>query len=162
MRTLLIALSAIAAAGVSGGAAAATSASALKTLVLERGRCAKLIAAGRDFSHDCTGLSTNEEFVNGRNGFTFIIGKMGTVSFSGAGPDQVHLDADHVTQPVDRVVFTLLMTGATPNVIKAVGACRFANPFKGSTTTICEASTSKGPFSARFVSDGKEPEVKQF
>jgi hypothetical protein len=127
-----------------------------------RGVCQSLLAGGHDFSKGCTGRLVNETFKVGRTGFTFTIGDLGVITFSGSG-SQVKPTADSAVQPIDKVIFTLTGMGTPPNVAQAVGRCSFANPFLGRPmTVVCSAETKNGRYSARFLTDGRTPDAKSF
>jgi hypothetical protein len=134
------------------------------TVATLTGRCTKVTAMNTSTDPAlCSNKVMNMEYPNGRNGFTFVLtaqdGSSAAISFSGKGSRQTHQDKDHVTQPIDRVMFTF--SGSTDN-LKATGACSFANPYKRTPVKIsCAANTNKGIFSGEFISNGVSPDVDQ-
>jgi hypothetical protein len=72
------------------------------------------------------------------------------------GSGQIKPDPDTAIQPVDGVI--IASQGQSSDKAKAVGLCRFANPFKGKPVTVsCFAETKLGTFNGEFVTDGSEP-----
>lgn len=129
------------------------------TMATLTGTCKKLIIAKADASQRCVGRLINVTYNDGRSGFYFVAGDLAAVTFSGMGSGQVELNKDEVVQPIDRVIFTLIGTGTKPNMIAAVGSCRFTNPDMGRPSLVnCEATTKEGQFIADFVSDGRRPQ----
>ncbi len=111
----------------------------------------------------CSHKVMNMAYPNGRNGFTFVLtaknGSAAVVSFSGDGSKQIQNDKNHVTQPVDRIMFTF--RGSTDN-LRASGSCSFANPYQGKPVRIsCAADTDQGSFSGEFVSNGVSPDITE-
>jgi hypothetical protein len=126
------------------------------------GKCSRLVFAGRDGSRACLPKVVNDVHKDGRVGFTFLVGNLAVVTFSGLGQQQVKDSADVVNQPLDTVIFTLIGTGTAPNAIKAVGLCTYSNPYAGPARVSCSAHTSSGVFEAQFRSDGREPSMQRF
>lgn len=134
----------------------------LDYIAMMDGRCERLVLAqGPDASSRCEPHLMNEVFKSGRVGFTFMVGDLAVVSFSGTG-QQVKDDPNTASQPVDRVTFTLIGTGTPPNVIPAAGVCTYTNPYAGPSHVTCSAHTSNGNFEGAFVSDGHDPKIKHF
>lgn len=124
------------------------------------GRCERLLVPkGIGPSKRCAGKLLNTSYSNGRSGFYFVTDSGLTVTFTGLGHDQVKLGKDRATQPIDGVIVT--SKGKTTQ-FKAVGECKFSNPNNGPAPVNCRATTERGNFEARFMSDGRPPEVRQF
>lgn len=131
----------------------------LRAVAMMHGTCGKLVMAGEDVSEGCQGLITNTMYKTGRTGFVFTAGDVAVVTFSGAGaPAQ----GDQASARLDKVIFTLIGTGTEPNVLPATGTCTYTNPYAGPSRINCSATTKIGRFSGTFVSDGEEPDIKQF
>lgn len=145
---------------ISGFAHPATAAP-LSSIAMMNGRCTGLMFGGKDGSRVCGPKVVNTVYRDGRTGFTFVVGDIAVVTFSGSA-SQVKDTADIATQPLDKVIFTLTGTGTPPNALKAAGVCTFSNPYAGVSTIDCTAHTSSGIFRASFVSDGKEPSIQEF
>jgi len=143
--------------GLAGNAHAAP----LDYVATMNGTCSHLVFGGRDGSKACLPKVVNDVHKDGRTGFTFLVGDLAVVTFSGAA-QQVKDDANTVTQPLDEVVFTLTGTGASPKTIKAAGVCTYTNPYAGPGKVDCTAHTSQGSFEASFVSDGRAPSIQRF
>ena len=128
------------------------------------GKCISATAMNtRSDPRMCSNKVLNMEYPNGRIGFTFVLtandGSAAVISFSGLGSKQIHKDKDHVTQPVDRIVFTF--SGSTDN-LKAAGSCSFANPYQGRPVKVsCTADTDQGTFSGEFLSNGVSPDITE-
>ena len=137
-------------------------ASALDDIATMNGKCSKLVFAGHDGSKACVPKVINDVHKDGRVGFTFVVGDLAVVTFSGMGQQQVKDAANTASQPLDEVVFTLTGTGAKPNTIKAAGVCTYTNPYAGPGKVDCTAHTSQGLFEAAFVSDGRPPSMQKF
>jgi hypothetical protein len=102
----------------------------------------------------------NSEYRDGHIAFTFVTQRnegVAVISFSGFGPDQIHVDRDDVMQPIDKVVFTF---EGSSDYLKANGSCSFSNPYKGTPSSVsCSAMTSEGKFSGEFITDGVSPNI---
>jgi hypothetical protein len=125
------------------------------------GTCTKVEAMGVTVDPKiCVNQIMNLEYRDDRVGFTFVTKRSddaAVVSFSGYGRDQLHLDADDVFQPIDKVVFTF---HGSSDYLKAKGSCSFSNPYKGTPAKVsCAAATSEGNFAGEFISDGVSPNV---
>jgi hypothetical protein len=132
----------------------------LDYIAISQGTCIKLLFAGHDGTAKCKGLLLNEVFRDGRSGFTFTVGDLAVISFSGFGSKQVKDSPDKVTQPIDTVIFTLIGVGTPPNRIMAVGTCTFSNPNVGPMLVRCSSHTENGLFEATFRSDGHAPSIQ--
>jgi hypothetical protein len=131
----------------------------LQAVAILNGNCTQLSFAGKDATRACVGKITNTMYKTGRTGFVFMAGDLAVITFSGAdNPAQ----GDQATVRLDKVIFTLVGTGTEPNVIPATGNCRYTNPYAGPSRITCSASTKDGKFSGAFVSDGAEPDIKEF
>lgn len=132
----------------------------LSALTILKGDCGRLIMAGNDASPYCKGMITNTSYKTGRSGFVFLAGDTAIITFSGQDHAAV---GDNAFITLDKVIFTLVGMGTPPNTIAAKGKCNYSNPFNGNHARItCNATTTSGAFNATFVSDGEEPDVKEF
>ena len=131
----------------------------MKSVIFAKGKCDRLIIFGNDKSAQCKPALINSEFKDSRTGFYFSASDSIIVTFSGMGDNQVKEDKDTAVQPIDRVI----VGGAgEPSNIPAVGECRFTNPYKGPAPVHCTATTKLGKFEGNFVTDGNEPDRKEF
>jgi len=148
-------------AGLSLAGAAHAASSPLDYVATMNGTCSHLVYGGRDGSKACVPKVVNDVHKDGRTGFTFLVGDIAVITFSGVAP-QVKDDANTVTQPLDEVVLTLTGPGAAPKTVKAAGSCTYTNPYAGPGKVDCTAHTSQGSFEASFVSDGQTPSMQRF
>ncbi len=155
MRSLMITLFILG----SVAAGLASPKSGVKGLLVMKGKCSHLVVSGKDFTADCGSALMNTEYTNGRTGFYFSAGKGQNVIFSGLGSEQLKLQGGEILQPVDSIIMAL---SAKSERARAVGECRFGNPFTGSTEVSCRANTSKSVYEGDFKSDGSKPAVKRF
>ncbi|MER2263704.1 hypothetical protein [Methylobacterium oxalidis] len=153
-RTLAATLALLLAA--SGPARSAPEPAAMPTFVSADGTCERLVVAGRDVSRTCKGRLLNTIYKNGRVGFYFIGEDGSALTFTGMGSAQVKPDPDSAVQPIDGVIYG---AGGRSERARAVGTCRFSNPYKPPGTVRCRADTEKGAFEAAFTTDGKAPVV---
>ncbi len=116
-----------------GLASAQSGGSQLDSLIMMNGTCKHLLVAGHDESSSCVPKVINETFKTGRTGFTFTVGDAAVISFSGMGPRQVKLSPNKVSQPLDRILFTLIGMGSATKVnrVPATGTCVYTNPYAG-------------------------------
>jgi len=120
------------------------------------GRCTKMMAAGVDITSHCTGSMANTLFSDTRNSFMFSVSNpMLLLSFLGLGSAQVKTDPDTAVQPVDTVSSNI---DGKPDFIKAVGYCKFSNPYKAHAGVTCVAMTEEGLYEGVFEYDGKTPD----
>ena len=119
----------------------------------------KLIAYGTDITDRCDDKVANTDYSDGRNSFTFV-SPDGTVviTFSGDGKRQVHPDPNTAVQPLDAV---LARFNGKTDTIRAVGTCRFTNPYNGKAPVQCSAETPQGEFAASFTSNGQAPDLER-
>jgi hypothetical protein len=125
------------------------------------GVCQKLFVQKYDWTKWCKNRVVNSVTDNGDVGFTFVSSNpniSSTVTFDGRGPDQVKPSPDSVIQPVRRIIFSIAGMGIKPKEERAVGSCRFANPYKGKMTIQCSAQTHDGHFEAVFQTNGQPPD----
>jgi hypothetical protein len=133
--------------------------SSLHAIAIMNGTCKQLTIADKDASSGCEGKLTNTIYKTGRSGFTFLVGDLAVVTFSGADSAA---KGNSATIHLDKVIFTLIGTGTDPNVIRATGTCTYTNPYVGPSHVTCSASTKSGRFSAAFVSNGQPPDLQEF
>ncbi|WP_048710463.1 hypothetical protein [Microvirga massiliensis] len=62
-----------------------------------------------------------------------------------------------MTQPVDMIITSASGRSAK---YRAVGTCRFGNPYKGRTKIECSATAPVGQFEVVFVTDGTPPDLR--
>lgn len=141
---------------VLGAAVGAPKAGALPTLATVNGTCERLVIGGRDVTAQCTGTLLNTSYATGRVGFYFVTRDGAALTFTGMGSSQIKPDPDTALQPVDGVIFGF---DGRFDRSKAVGTCRFTNPYARPGTVNCRAETQDGVFAAEFVTDGKPPTV---
>ncbi len=122
-----------------------------------KGRCTKLILADQ-VVRGCQGILLNTSYADGRSGFYFVSGDT-IVTFTGAGSRQIMQGPDKVAQPIDQVITSIK---GKPRQAKAVGSCRFGNPYKGAVTIECRADTQQGRYEGDFTTDGLPPNVTKF
>ena len=154
----LLCLAALLHAPITANAADKSKATPAPRMLSIRGSCETFKAPGRD-NAKCQHEVVNVNFTNGRVIFVFVArdsnGDPTGMTFSGDGRRQVKIDADNVTMPIDSVEEEL---GANGRSAQAVGACRFANPYKGTAVVIhCSATTTAGDFEGRLLSNGRPP-----
>jgi hypothetical protein len=130
-----------------------------------RGRCIRVMVAGRDLPAKCSPDPANAALLNinypdSRSGF-YIATDGFVLTFSGMGSQQIKNSADSVVQPVDSVIFSQLVNDGPiqPTKLRALGTCSFENPTKGVPTKIeCNAKTEQGQFALEFLHNGEYPE----
>ncbi len=121
-----------------------------------RGSCYKLTILGRDVTASCEPWVLNSDLADGRSSFGFATGDKVSVTFSGLGTNEIKLNDDTAIQAIDGIVVD---ENGKQNSLKAVGKCRFENPYKGAVPISCIADTANGVFEGQFMSDGSTPKV---
>jgi len=152
---------------LSGDALAQASLEGLRIASL-RGRCIRVVAAGKDLPAQCAPdpgnvVLLNTNYPDGRSGFYVITDGM-VLTFSGMGSQQVKTGPDSVVQPVDLILLAELpLVGSNqPKQLRATGTCSFENPTKGTPTKIeCSAQTEEGTFLLEFLHDGSPPIIDE-
>ena len=160
--SIKLTLAASAALAVTAITAVAAQAAPLDYIATMNGKCTRLVFKDRDSTSACSPNVINDVHKDGRTGFTFVVGDTAVITFSGMGQTQVKESADHVAQPLDTVIVSMIGTGAPPAATKATGACTYTNPYAGPAQVKCSAQTSNGLFEAVFLSDGQAPSIKHF
>jgi hypothetical protein len=130
-----------------------------------RGRCLRVMTAGRNLPAQCSpdpanALLLNTSYPDGRSGF-YIVTDGYILTFSGMGSKQIKNGPNSVVQPVDLILFNKLVNGDAnrPTKLRASGICSYENPTRGIPTKIeCNAQTEQGPFALEFLHNGKYPE----
>ena len=144
-------------------ASPAVSAHLLQSVTRINGSCQKLKVLEMDLSQHCLGNVDGTAYADGRAGFMFAArapdGGVVPITFTGQGTGQVKQDHDIVVQPVDGLIANV--TGR-PTLDKAVGLCRFGNPYKPGGFVTCVAETADGRYEADFKHDGSKPLVSKF
>lgn len=126
------------------------------------GDCLRLVVAG-EAALECKGVVLNPTYTSGRSSFVFFDPKTPRlVSFTGMSGDDVR-HGDIIVQPVDGIT---LSEGDELNVaskpIRAIGVCRYSNPFTGPASLSCLAETESGLWAGEFRTDGKPPHREEF
>jgi hypothetical protein len=132
----------------------------LTAMMLLSGRCLRLVlpdAAGP--APTCVGKFLNTTYDSGRSGFYFVGEDERGVTFTGLGSNQVKLNEDIAVQPIDGVIVTI---NGEVKSLRAVGECKFENPYNGPVPIVCRATTELGDFEAEFRTDGRKPDVSRF
>ena len=130
-----------------------------------RGRCIRVVAAGRDLPAQCSpdpanAVLLNTSYPDGRSGF-YVVTDGFILTFSGMGSQQIKTSPDAVVQPVDLILFNRLVNGDPnrPAKLRATGTCSYENPTRGVPTKVeCNAQTEQGQFSLEFLHSGASPE----
>ena len=130
-----------------------------------RGRCLRVMTAGRNLPAQCSpdpanALLLNTSYPDGRSGF-YIVTDGYILTFSGMGSKQIKNGPNSVVQPVDLILFNKLVNGDAnrPTKIRASGICSYENPTRGIPAKIeCNAQTEQGQFALEFLHNGKYPE----
>lgn len=130
-----------------------------------RGKCIRVMAAGRKLPAQCStdtanAVLLNTSYPNGRSGF-YIVTDGFILTFSGMGSQQIMTSHDSVVQPVDLVLFNQLVKGDPnrPAELRAIGTCSYENPTRGVPTKVeCNAQTEQGQFALEFLHNGGAPE----
>jgi len=128
----------------------------LNYLMAIKGVCSKLLVNGEVFP--CKNSLIHTEYQDGRIGFYFLEeGSSGKVlTFSGSGLKQKKLSENVRIQPVDGVI-------QKDGILNVSGECYFENPYAGEANIKCVAADASGmPFEGHFLTDGSEPEIKDF
>ena len=126
-------------------------------IMLLKGHCDRLQAPQSNFTESCEDVLSGTSYQNGRAGFYFVTKDGFAVTFTGMGTGQVKPDPDSAIQPVDGVIFGFR---GKSDSIKAVGLCKFANPFAGRPTKVsCIGEIAEGQFVGDFTTDGSEPSI---
>ncbi|TXN22633.1 hypothetical protein [Methylobacterium sp. WL9] len=141
---------------LAGSAAAAQKGAEVPTLATVSGTCERLVIGGRDVTGQCKGTLLNTSYATGRVGFYFVTGDGAALTFTGMGSSQIKPDPDTAVQPVDGVIFGF--KGQFDRT-RAVGTCRFTNPYARPGSVSCKADTQGGTFAAEFITDGNPPSV---
>jgi hypothetical protein len=151
MRVLPIVIAVLMSAPV---AAASKPAPQIMTL---KGHCDRLEIPKMVLTDACNGALVNASFSGGRAEFNFATARDVIITFTGLGTAQIKPDPDSAVQPVDAVIMAI--RGKSNASTKAVGFCRFANPYKGPVKISCFAETAEGTFTGDFTTDGSPPNL---
>ena len=128
----------------------------LNYLVTIEGVCSKLLVNGEVLP--CKNALIQTEYQDGRIGFYFLEegGSGKILTFSGSGLKQKKLSENVRVQPVDGVI-------QKDGILNVSGECYFENPYVGEANIKCVATDASGmPFEGHFLTDGSEPEIKDF
>ena len=128
----------------------------LNYLMAIKGVCSKLLVNGEVFP--CKKSLIHTEYQDGRIGFYFLEegGSGKILTFSGSGLKQKKLSENVRIQPVDGVI-------QKDGILNVSGECYFENPYVGEANIKCVAADASGmPFEGHFLTDGSEPEIKDF
>lgn len=134
----------------------------VKALADLTGECLRLVLADRPASA-CKGVVLNPTYTSGRSSFVFFDSEsQQLVSFTGLSGDDVHRD-DVIVQPVDGITLTATAEpAAVSKTIRAIGACRYSDPFAGRATLSCIAESESGLWAGEFRTDGRPPHIEEF
>lgn len=106
-------------------------------------------------SQFCDNKVTNNVWSDGRVSFTFLSTRGDLlITFTGIGSAQVKPDPDTAIQPVDGLIISL---DRRPSDVRAVGQCRYRNPYKRNAIVVCSADTAEGHYEGSFTSNGQPP-----
>ncbi len=152
---------------LSGDALAQASLEGLR-IVSVRGRCLRVVAAGKDLPAQCmpdpsNAVLLNTNYPDGRSGFYVMTDRM-VITFSGMGSQQIKIGPDSFVQPVDLILVAQLpLVGSNkPKQLRATGTCGFENATRGRPTKIeCKAQTEEGTYSLEFLHDGGPPIISE-
>lgn len=123
------------------------------------GSCRGLTVFGADWTPTCVGSMQNVIHANGVQSLIFSAGDRALVTF--IGRSQTMVDGGRVARlRIDGVQVIPMQPGARPAEFRAVGECRFSDPFKGPMRTTCTAAAPQGRFAAEFMTDGSRPSVR--
>lgn len=132
----------------------------LEVVLLLEGDCTKMRAPSVDLTADCKGKLTRDTFSDRRTGFTFFVSGPGkdpvALTFTGMATGQVSQDGGVTVQPIDGLIMSI---GNRPINGRAVGACRYGDPFKPSGFVDCIAEVSEGQFEGKFQQNATAPMV---
>lgn len=145
-----------------GADEAQVGAAQLKTVVEVKGDCVRLIMAD-EIAPECAGMMVNFIYGSGRSSFLFYNDADNTVvSFTGVSGDDVW-QAESIIQPLDGVTITRTADGESKTEsLRAIGACRYTNPFVGEAVLGCVAESASGQWLGEFRTDGEPPNVEDF
>ena len=135
------------------------------TMTSLRGRCVRVMVAGKDLPAKCSpdpqnALLLNTSYPDGRSGFYIVTDSL-VITFSGMGSQQIKTSADSVVQPVDLILVSQLgkVDPNRPTKLRATGTCSYENPTRSVPTKIeCSAQTEQGRFALEFIHNGAPPE----
>lgn len=152
---------------LSSDALAQTSLEGLR-IVSVRGKCLRVVAAGKDLPAQCVpdpsnAVLLNTNYPDGRSGFYVMTDRM-VITFSGMGSQQIKTGPDSVVQPVDLILVAQLpLVGSNqPKQLRATGTCSFEDATRGRPTKIqCKAQTEEGAFTLEFLHDGSPPIISE-
>jgi hypothetical protein len=159
MKALMLS-AALAATAIAAPSDTFASAERLLNVAILHGGCTALNFLAHDYTRGCSSTLTNEVYRSGRVDFTFAVITGSIITFSGGAP-QVKDGPNAAIQPVDRVVWKF-DAGMPAKPLPAAGTCRFTNPYQGRSTVTCTAKGRDGAYSARFVTDGLPPQLRDF
>ena len=128
----------------------------LNYLMAIKGVCSKLLVNGEVFP--CKNSLIHTEYQDGKIGFYFLEegGSGKVLTFSGSGLKQKKLSENVRIQPVDGVI-------QKDGILNVSGECYFENPYVGEANIKCVAADASGmQFEGHFLTDGSEPEIKDF
>lgn len=130
----------------------------LEFLLLLEGDCTKLRTPYVELTADCKGKLTRDMFSDSRTGFTFFVSGPGKdpiiLTFTGLFSKAVTQDGGVAVQPIDGLIMTV---GSRPTNGRAVGSCRYGDPFKPNGFVNCSAEVSEGRFEGSFQQNATPP-----
>jgi hypothetical protein len=115
-----------------------------------------------ELAAECRGVMLNLIYENGRSSFVFYNEADDIlVSFTGISGDDVWQD-DSIIQPLDRITVTQVHGDKVePESLRAIGACRYTDPFTGVGAFSCVAETAGGRWLGEFRTNGEPPTVDE-
>lgn len=120
------------------------------------GSCVKFAVRTMDYRTECKPTLLRTHHPDGRDGFIFSTGSV-TVSFSGFRNTSID-DGWMTKMQIDRIVH---MKDSQPTPLHAVGGCTFGRKKPGEVYPVkCQADTQEGHFSASFIADIENLNVK--
>jgi hypothetical protein len=128
----------------------------LAAIAFMKGKCGRLVIAGRDRTARCQEAIVNDAWKNGRSSFIFSAKGWGMVSFYGVDSKAV---GDEAVLHLDTILITLEGPAPVARQIRATGRCTYTNPYTGPSRIHCAATAGGKRYEAAFVSDGTPPDI---
>lgn len=129
-------------------------------MVFLKGRCTKLVVAGKNFTPICSSTLMNTSYRVGRVSFAvYLSDKKGAVSFSGTSDVQTSLT--RYTLYLDKILLAGPAFGVETIYTNVAGICQvYGDPTKEVSTIRCRTEAQSQPVSElEFITDGTEPGI---
>ncbi|MBP1852406.1 hypothetical protein [Rhizobium halophytocola] len=140
-------------------AAAATKSAEVPDIELLAGKCLSVQVSGEDMTSACTGVLGITEYVDGRQGFYFMMASKHVLTLSGLPKNKNQKRAKGFA--IDRMIFNTGSETAAPKVISATGHCAYRAFGKKSVTVRCSGKLpDSSDFVAAFLTDSSEEKDK--